>query len=71
MNDGVFPSINKNEGFFNDKDREILKNDGIELANGTIENLYEENFNIYKAFTTAERRLYLSYSSCAFFKACS
>ncbi len=63
LNDGNFPSINKAEGFFGDKDREILKNDGIELANGTIENLYEENFNIYKAFTTAEKSLYLSYSS--------
>lgn len=63
LNDGNFPSINKSEGFFGDKDREILKNDGIELANGTIENLYEENFNIYKAFTTAEKRLYLSYAS--------
>ena len=55
INDGNFPSINKAEGFFGDKDREILKQDGIELANGTIENLYEENFNIYKAFTTAEK----------------
>lgn len=63
LNDGNFPSINKAEGFFGDKDREILKNDGIELANGTIENLYEENFNIYKAFTTAEKSLYLSYAS--------
>lgn len=63
LNDGSFPSINKAEGFFGDKDREVLKNDGIELAKGTIENLYEENFNIYKAFTTAERRLYLSYAS--------
>lgn len=63
LNDGNFPSINKSEGFFGDKDREVLKNDGIELANGTIENLYEENFNIYKAFTTAEKRLYLSYAS--------
>ena len=63
LNDGSFPSINKTEGFFGDKDREVLKNDGIELANGTLENLYEENFNIYKAFTTAEKSLYLSYSS--------
>ena len=53
LNDGSFPSINKAEGFFGDKDREILQQDGIELANGTIENLYEENFNIYKDFTTA------------------
>ena len=63
LNDGSFPSINRAEGFFGDKDREILKQDGIELANGTIENLYEENFNIYKAFTTAEKQLYLSYAS--------
>ncbi len=63
LNDGNFPSVNKSEGFFGDKDREILKSDGIELANGTVENLYEENFNIYKAFTTAEKNLYLSYAS--------
>ena len=63
LNDGVFPSSNKDEGFLNDSDREILKQDGIELANGTIDNLYEDKFNIYKAFTTAEEKLYLSYSS--------
>ena len=62
LNDGSFPSINKDEGFFNDLDREILKQDGIELAKGTIERLYEDNFNIYKAFTTAENKIYLSYS---------
>ena len=63
LNDGVFPSINKDEGFFNDKDREKLKEHNIELAKGTIENLYEDNFNIYKAFTTSEKKLYLSYTS--------
>lgn len=63
MNDGVFPSINKNEGFFNDKDRENLKCLGLELAKGTLEMLFDEEFNIYKALTTAEERLYLSYSS--------
>lgn len=63
LNDGSFPSVNRVEGFFGDKDREVLKNDGIELANGTLENLYEEKFNIYKAFSTAEEKLYLSYSS--------
>ena len=63
LNDGSFPSINKDEGFFNDLDREELKQDGIELAKGTLEQLYEDNFNIYKAFTTAENQLYLSYVS--------
>ena len=63
LNDGVFPSVNKDEGFLNDADREKLKNDGMELANGTLENLYEENFNIYKVLTTAEQEMYLSYAS--------
>ena len=63
LNDGFFPSVNKDEGFFNDLDREKLKKDDIELAKGTIDRLYEDNFNIYKAFTTAENRIYLSYLS--------
>ena len=59
----MFPSVNKNEGYFNDNDRAILKENGIELAKGTIERLYEDNFNIYKAFTAASESIYLSYSS--------
>ncbi|MCI8961805.1 MAG: helicase-exonuclease AddAB subunit AddB [Clostridia bacterium] len=62
LNDGVFPSTNREEGLINDTDREILKDKGITLAKTTKENIYEENFNIYKAFTTAEQSLYLSYS---------
>lgn len=63
LNDGEFPSVHKDEGFLNDTDREVLKQNGIELAKGTIDKLYEDNFNIYKAFTTAEEKLYLLYSS--------
>lgn len=63
LNDGSFPSVNKDEGFLDDADREKLKEDGIELAKGTLDRLYEDNFNIYKAFTTAENKIYLSYTS--------
>ncbi len=63
LNDGVLPSNHKDEGFFNDNDREILKTKGAELAKGTLEKLYDDNFNIYKAFSTAEEKLYLSYAS--------
>ena len=63
LNDGVFPSINKNQGFLDDEDRNYLKDDGIEIAKGTLENLYDDNFNIYKAFTVAEEKLFLSYAS--------
>ena len=63
LNDGMFPSINKSEGFLNDDDRAKIKENGVELAKGTIDRIYEDNFNIYKAFTTAEQKMYLSYSS--------
>ena len=63
INDGVFPSINKDEGFLSDKDRESLKEQGMQLAKTTTDRLYEEQFNIYKALTVAEEKLYLSYTS--------
>ncbi|MCI9001052.1 MAG: hypothetical protein HFJ26_09345 [Clostridia bacterium] len=63
MNDGVFPSNHKEEGFLNDQDREYLKGQGVELAKDTKEQLYEENFNIYKAFTIPEEKLLISYAS--------
>ena len=63
LNDGIFPSANLSEGFLNDSDREQLKQIGLELAKGTLENIYEDEFNIYKAFTTAEEKLFLSYAS--------
>ena len=40
-----------------------LKEKGIELAKTTKEQIYDENFNIYKAFGVAEEKLYLSYSA--------
>lgn len=61
LNDGNYPSVKKEEGFLGEEDREILKQQGITLAKSSKENLYDENFNLYKAFTTAENKLYLSY----------
>ncbi|MCI9365078.1 MAG: hypothetical protein HFJ54_00075 [Clostridia bacterium] len=60
---GSFPSVNNNEGFLNDIDRENLKKMNVELAKTTLEALYNDNFNIYKAFSTAEEKIYLSYIS--------
>lgn len=63
LNDGSFPSANREEGFLNDSDREVLRENGLELAKTTLENLYDDAFNIYKAFATSEEKLYLSYVS--------
>lgn len=63
LNDGVFPTVYQSEGFFDDEDRKILKNHKIELAKGTKERLYEDRFNLYKAFSIAEEKIFLSYVS--------
>ena len=63
VNDGNFPRINKIEGFLNDDDRETLKSLGKEIARGSLELTYEDQFNIYKALTTAKEKLYLMYTS--------
>ena len=63
LNDGNFPAVNKAEGFLNDNDRDSIKKLGFELAKGTLDRIYEDNFNIYKAFTTPEEKIILSYSS--------
>ena len=63
LNDGVFPAAAKDEGFLNDEDRAILKTYGMELASDTLGQLYEEQFNVYKAFSVAEEKLILTYVS--------
>ncbi len=61
LNDGIFPSRQSEEGFLNDEDRLTLKEMGMELAKDSKQNLYEEQFSIYKAFSVAEEKLFLSY----------
>lgn len=62
MNDGVIPSILKDEGFLNDKDRDRLKENNVEIAKNSVELLYENQFNIYKVLSMPEEKLYLSYT---------
>ncbi len=64
MNDGILPAIMKDEGFLSDKDREILKENEIELAKTTIEQLYENQFSIYKTFSMPQEKIYFSYPVC-------
>ena len=60
---GSFPKVNKQEGYLNDDDRNILNESGIELAKNSLDSLFEEEFNIYRTLTVPENLLYLSYSS--------
>ena len=60
MNDGKFPMIHSDEGFINDAERDILLENGIEIAKNTKVLLEEENFNLYKAFCVPNDKLHLS-----------
>lgn len=61
VNDGVFPMPFSSEGFITDSERDLLLDNGVELAKNTRLLLLEENFNIYKALTTPTDELYISY----------
>lgn len=63
MNDGSFPKTNRQEGYLNDRDRNLLGENGIELAKDSVDSVYESQFNIYRTLTLPEERLYLSYCS--------
>lgn len=60
MNDGKFPMIHSDEGFINDLERNLLLNEGVEIAKNTKLLLEEENFNIYKALAVPSEKLHLS-----------
>ncbi|SKA89872.1 DNA helicase/exodeoxyribonuclease V, subunit B [Clostridium sp. USBA 49] len=61
VNDGIFPRISDKEGILNDKDRENLKNLGIEIAGDTKSQAFEEQFLIYRALTIGGKYLRISY----------
>ena len=61
VNDGVFPMPFSSEGFITDSERDLLLDNGVELAKNTRLLLLEENFNIYKTLTTPTDELFISY----------
>ena len=61
VNDGVFPKANKEEGIFTDSDRIILKENGVELANDTKTEVFNEQYLIYATITIPSKYLNISY----------
>ena len=62
LNEGVFPAKVAQEGFFNDGEKQALREMGIQLSPDSGEQLYEEQLLIYLALTRASQKLILSYS---------
>lgn len=63
VNDGVYPMRIDYEGFINDMDREWFSGIDVELYPSSKHRLMEENFYIYRAFSSPTDRLYVTYSS--------
>lgn len=62
VNEDVFPSYRQSGTAFTDREKEILKNTGIEIAE-TIEQQYcEERFLGYRTFCSPREKLFVSYS---------
>ena len=61
VNDGIFPSPKVSKGVLDDGDREELKSFGIELAPGSRDKAFDEQYLIYTAFTRTDKYLKISY----------
>lgn len=61
VNDGIVPKSIKSGGFLSDMEREILYENGAELAPTLRERIFNERFYIYLALTRPSGRLYISY----------
>lgn len=62
VNDGVFPAPAGEEGVLSDRDRNFLKDKGIELAGDTRTQAFDEPYLVYRTLTTPSCRLRLSWA---------
>ncbi|MCY6483371.1 helicase-exonuclease AddAB subunit AddB [Clostridium aestuarii] len=61
VNDGVFPAVINDEGILTDGDRDKLRKMGVELAEDTKMQTFQEQFLIYKTLTIASKCLSVCY----------
>ena len=61
VNEGVVPRQNPKTGIFSEPDRDILKENHIELAPDGREEMYRQRFYLYLNMTKPSDRLYLSW----------
>ncbi|WP_047152892.1 helicase-exonuclease AddAB subunit AddB [Aneurinibacillus tyrosinisolvens] len=61
INDGVFPARIQDDSILSESERSFLAVNGMELAPGSQRKLLDEQFMIYRAFTSASDLVLLSY----------
>ena len=62
LNDGIFPRNPSEDNVFSDRERNILRNYGLELSGTSADIAYDELFLAYKALSSASKGLFLMYS---------
>ncbi|TAH70623.1 MAG: helicase-exonuclease AddAB subunit AddB [Anaerolineaceae bacterium] len=61
VNEGIVPKVIGSGGILSDIERELLTNNGIELAPTKRQQAFTENFYIYLSMTKPKDRLYITY----------
>lgn len=62
VNDGILPSYKSAEGLFHEQEREKLESFGLQLANNTKRQSFEERFLIYQGLVKPSKFLQISYA---------
>ena len=60
---GTFPLVNTSEGFLSNSDRTTLSDNNIRLAPTTVDKAEKQRNTVYKLFSAAIDKLYISYPS--------
>jgi len=62
VNDSVFPSRHVEDGFFNDEDRSIIRESGMDILTPSKFMNQNEEFYLYRALSGSSDLVYISYS---------
>lgn len=63
VNEGVLPSPATAQGIFTEAERDLLTAQGVELASGGKQKIFEEQFLIYRGLTRPSKGLWLTYAA--------
>lgn len=61
VNDGIFPKVIVDDGILSDIDKNRLLEKNFKFVKNSIYRSKEEDYLVYKAFSTAREKLYISY----------
>jgi len=61
VNDGIFPAEIAQDNIFSDKEKKLLRENGISLSPDSVERIYDELFLAYSSLCAAKEKAYILY----------